>query len=502
MSPKLQCLTVTLVIGFCFAACGAVKPSNPAVAATRIPRVQISPAVVTPKPPSPTPTVTDSAHPTQETPIFPPNVIVIIADALRADHVSAYGYQRQTTPNLDALIADQGVHFQDATTTSPWTCPANASMATGRSPSSLGATWETIRDTLPSEASTLAEYLHTAGYYTAGFANTYCVKAKLGFDQGFDHYDDSLSDRPTSDKARAEEVNHLVIDWLQNTWTRELSGTQPLFLFLYYFDPHGWYDPLPPYDTLYDATYTGTLTPEVYRDGEVVVSGDIVPMARDVEHLLALYDGEITYWDVHLGQLLAYLQDIHISDNALIVVTADHGELFGEHGVWVHGNALYEEVIRVPLLMRYTGIISPGQVIDVSVQNMDLMPTILDWVGLPVPEDVQAVSLRPIVEGRAGTADITRPIFSEVDAVTDPQNSFYWIASRVDLRAIQRGEWKLVHHVEHWNDDELFLLQPFSPYEVDNLLSTNPEQAQELRRELFNWFGFSFHSLHVPCIKG
>jgi arylsulfatase A-like enzyme len=454
---------------------------------------------------SPTPyTVTDASSPTDipaspantdapatpantDIPASPPNVVLIVADSLRADHVTSYGYHRQTTPNLDTLIARQGVRFQNATTPSPWTCPANASILTGRTPSSLGATWETIKETVPAKANTLAEYLQQAGYYTAGFVNTYCLKGKLGFAQGFNHYDDSLSDRPGSNKARASEVNALVINWLQNTWQSQSSDTQPLFLFLYYFDPHVWYTPLPPYDTLYDTTYTGTLTGDVYQDGKDVISGKIVPSARDLEHLLALYDGEMTYWDVYLGEMVSYLQDAGVLNNALIIVTADHGEMFGEHGKWTHGNALYKEVIQIPLLMRYTGVISPGLVLETPAQNMDLTPTILDWAGLPMPEGLQGISLRPFVLKQ--TPPPARNTFSELDGITGSRNQFYWLAPRVDLRSIQRDGWKLIHHVGDEGSDELYLLQPFSPYETNNLLPTESGRAQELRQDLVNWFG-------------
>jgi len=367
---------------------------------------------------------------------------------------------------------------------------------TGRNPSSLGVSWDTTANSIPREENTLAEYLHDAGYYTVGFANNYCTRGQLGFDQGFDVYDDHLAyEHTTSNKARAELVNERVTDWLENTWTTEMSGTQPLFLFIYYFDPHTWHDPLDPYDILYDPTYTGTLTPEVFQDGKDVVFGEIVPTARDVEHLIALYDGEIAYWDYHFGQMLIQLENAHVLDNALIIVTSDHGEMFGEHGQWVHGGSLYEEVLRVPLLIRYTGTISPGLVVTTSVQNMDVMPSVLDWVGSDIPDNLQAVSLRPLIEG--GTVQLERDVFSEVDASPGPNNPF-WVAPPVALRSIRRDQWKLIHHVGRPNDDELYQLQASSPYESNNLLLVEPDRAGELRQDLFTWFGI--HQAHLPCI--
>ena len=361
-------------------------------------------------------------------------------------------------------------------------------MLSGRTPSSLGVNFTTMRNSMPSSAVTLAEYLHAAGYYAAGFATTYCVKAKLGFNQGFNYYDDSLSDKPTSDKATASEVNEHAIGWLQNSWLPRSSG-KPLFLMLYYFDPHVYYRPPAPYDSLYDPTYTGTLTADVYKNGEDVVAGKIVPAPRDVEHLKALYDGEITNWDARLGEMLAFLQTQHLLDNALVIVTADHGEMFGEHNKWAHGNYVYEEVLRVPLLMRYTGVIPAGTVSEAPAQNFDLMPTILDFAGIPLPKKIQAASLRAQAQGAPG--DVHRPLYSEVEALNDPRHALYWVAPRISERSIEQDGWKFIHHVGHPDQDELFNLNATSLYETENLLQAQPDLAQQLLASLRSWFGIS-----------
>ena len=406
-----------------------------------------------------------------------PNVIVIVADALRSDHVSSYGYSRQTTPQLDAYVGNQGIRFANAESTSPWTHPSVSDMLTGIRSPKLGIKWENADAVLPENANTLAEYLHNAGFYTAGFAGGGAYR-KFGYAQGFDHYVDNLPYEPGRwDSVRAAQVNSATMDWLGNTWTPTLSGTQPLFLFLYYMDPHTWYDPPPPYDTLYDPAYTGTLTTAVFEHGEGVATGRIVPTERDVKHVMALYDGEIAYWDTQLGQMLAYLQNLHVLDNALIIVTSDHGEMFGEHDKWVHGNLLYEELLRVPLLMRYTGVISPGQVVTTPVHSMDLMPAVLDLVGLAVPAGLDAASLRPLLQ--QGTAAFEQDIFSEQNGVTNN-----WTFPRSDLRSIRRGEWKLIHPVGDSNADELYRLKPSSPYETENLVAAEPGIALALRQAL------------------
>lgn len=464
----------------------AVTLETPAKAPTPAPATAPSTAV-SQATATPAPSATPTAVPT---PSGPPNVILIVVDSLRADHVSAYGYERPTTQNLDALVAAEGIRFEDAVSPVPWTCPANGALMSGRNPSSLGASWNTLNSSLPQEAVSLAEALHDAGYYTAGFVNNACVNTNRGFAQGFDAFDDSMAARKGSDsnnKARANEVNALVTNWLESDWlARPAAERQRLFLFLYYMEPHVWYNAPAPYDTLYDDTYTGTLTAEVYGTGYDVVTGKIVPSARDIEHLEALYDGEISYWDAYLGQMLGYLQSKGLLDNALIVVTGDHGESFGEHGKWAHGSALYEEQVRVPLVMRYTGRIAPGQVVTTPVQSMDLMPTILEYAGAAVPNGLQAVSLVPLA---AGMRDVPpRDVYSELDGLTDEKHWGYWIAPRVNMRSIQRGDWKLIYYAGDGHVDELYQLQPGFPLETENLIGAEPTRAEELLQTLSAWF--------------
>lgn len=442
---------------------GSLPPSSPSPVASEAPLASPTPAVVPP----------------------PQTIVVLIADSLRADHVSAYGYERPTTPRLDAFFA-QGARFEHTVSTAPWTCPSVAAMLTGRSPSSLGTTFATISHSYPDDATTLAEALQAGGYYTSGFGTTYCLKGKLGAGQGFDHYDEELSDRPSSDKARAEEVNQRVIAWLQNDWLTR-SERQPLFLFVYYFDTHVYYDPLPPYDTLYDADYPGEITPQKFAKGEEVIAGKLSLQPRDIEHLQALYDGQVTYWDAYAGQLLTFLQDNGLLENALVMVTADHGDQFGTHGKWVHGTSLFEEVLRVPLLMRYTGVIPPHTVVAEPAQNYDLMPTILDFAGIAAPAEVQAVSLRRAA--LSGVGDAGRIVYSEVDALNDTGNALYWVAPRLSMRAASQGEWKYIHYLEAPQEDALYRLQPASLYETDNLIAAEAQPAQQLFQALQQWFG-------------
>jgi arylsulfatase A-like enzyme len=448
----------------------------------------------TPEIPSPTPgrsTITpapaESPVPSPTTVNPPPkHIILIVVDSLRSDHTSAYGYFRHTTPNLDVLVAAKGIRFDHAISTAPWTCPAVAAIQTGLNPNSLNFSFETMGKSIPNSANTLAEYLQQAGYYTAGFSTTYCTQGRLGFSQGFDLYDDTFSNRLSDHKALAEEVNQHILAWLDNEWLSRFSAESPLFLFEYYFDPHVWYDPPPPYDQRYDTGYFGPLTPQGYGIGHSVVSGEIQPTARDVEHLKALYDGEIAYWDEYLGKMLVALEERHLMDNTLLVITADHGELFGEHQKWVHMNSVYEELLRVPLLIRYDGVIPAGSIIHGPVQNYDLMPTILEWAGISIQGEMQAVSLKSQI--LTGSENLTRFVFAEVNGLTDKKSPLYWDAPRKPIYSIEQNGWKLIHTLGDSKLDELYNLQEYSQYETENLTQTHPDRAISLWQTLITWF--------------
>lgn len=419
-----------------------------------------------------------------------PNIIVIVVDALRADHVSAYGYERPTTPHLDAFMAD-GVRFAEATSVSPWTLPSNAALLTGRLPSRMRVRdWASLKARLPEEEVMLAEVLRDAGYQTTGIVSAYFVRSQFGFSQGFDHYQITNSEL-------AEMVNQATFDWLDANQAN--LRTRPQFLLVYYYDPHTWYDPPPPYDTLYDSTYTGPLTADVYQHGQKVVSGEIVPTARDIEHLIALYDGEITYWDAHLGRLFERLSAEGLLDNSLVLVTSDHGQMFGEHGKWVHRNSLYEEVLRVPFFLRLSNGMGGGMTVETPVSHVDIFPTVLDLAGLPVPAGLDGTSLRPLLEGEPD-ALADRPVYAEMHAETDPQSVGYWIAPRHELRSVKTGGWKYILEFQYPAGDALYQVQPTSLYEPENLIADYPDLAGEFYDQLYEWFRLPTHFDFLPSV--
>lgn len=424
-----------------------------------------------------------------------PNVIFIVVDTLRADHVSSYGYTRPTTPQLDSWLAQEGTQFTNASSTSAWTYPANAGILTGKQPANLGVTWSQWKhpeNRIPESEKLLAEYLHDEGYATAGFTSVHFVSSQFGFGQGFDTYQNSAGS--LENKTWADDINTEAMNWLSTEW----DETQPMFLFLYYFDSHSWYNPPAPYDTLYDPTYTGTLTAEVYQTGRPVAEGDVIATDRDIEHVVALYDGCITYWDTQFGQMMTFLEQNGVLDDSLIILTSDHGEMFGEHDEWAHHNSVYEEVLRVPFVVRYDGVVNSNVSLDAPVSTLDITPTILDFLDISPSGQMDGVSLAEGLRGNV-TLPADRLIYSEADAVTDPNDGSYWHAPHHELRAVQQSGWKYIYGFAD-TTLELYQLQPDSLYEVDNIYDSEPSQVSVLHNQLDSWFFLPTEYSFLPSV--
>jgi hypothetical protein len=296
-----------------------------------------------------------------------PNVLVICMDSLRADHVHCYGYDRRTTPTLDSL-ASHGHMFRQAISQSSWTLPAHASLFSSLYMRTHGVT--SPREALSSSASTIAESLRRAGYVTAAVLSGGPVTPEYGLAQGFDVYDTGCRSGGLEGVIKPTNActNQRVFKVLDQ------CGRCPLFLFVQYWDVHFDYAPPAPYDTLFDADYSGHLSVGRVRNNRFVPQ-KLSP--RDLSHAVALYDGEIAHTDGYVGRLLARLRALHLSDNTLVVVTSDHGDEFLEHGAAGHCHSLFQELIHVPLLWVPPGGTVPSA-IDDRVELIDVAPS---WTG-------------------------------------------------------------------------------------------------------------------------
>lgn len=307
-----------------------------------------------------------------------PNILLVSIDSLRNDHLHCYGYPRQTSPTIDRLAA-QGALFTMAVAPTSWTLPSHLTMLTSLPPLRHGVVNDGLR--LDEDALTLAEVLWRGGYSTAGFVSGPYLDASYGFSQGFDTYDDysvaKPSDRLSHRGVTSPKLVDVVTKWLVR-WSSE-GKKRPFFLFVHMWDVHYDYTPPPPYDTVFDPEYNGGVTGEnVETDPRI--RKDMEP--RDLEHLIALYDGEIRYTDEYLSRILDLLISLKVLDDTIVVLTSDHGEEFFEHGHKTHRKALYDESILVPLIIRFPPRVSAGVVVPQQVRLMDIPPTILSLAGI------------------------------------------------------------------------------------------------------------------------
>lgn len=353
----------------------------------------------------------------------PGNVIFLVIDTLRADHLSSYGYRApgalgdgRTTPYLDQL-AEQSWRFDQAYAQAPWTRPSAASYLTGVYPQSHGIS--TQFDRLDGATPTLARALRERGYRTVGFSANPQVSYPFGLTQGFERFWNPMSffygqtgaralmrhplfawvqglrasPAPTDGAAAApqrgianadaESVNRAVMHWADSAPASE----KPLFLYIHYLDPHDPYNA--PTDELYGDPDSARLRDESILHAEGLVPPRPLPgsvmaeaSAEERADLVRRYDTEIRYVDKHIGILIGKLesQGIYDPERDLLVLTSDHGEEFYEHQQWLHGQSLYDEMVRVPLFLRGPGLPS-GAVETDAVELVDLFPTVLDWLG-------------------------------------------------------------------------------------------------------------------------
>lgn len=387
-----------------------------------------------------------------------PHVLVYVVDCLRADHVGAYGYARPTTPHFDAL-ARHAVVFEQAWSCASWTKPSVACLLTGLPGVRHGA--RTLDDALDPGVTTLAEVFGRAGYASAAFVdNPFVSAASFGLTRGFD----SVRQAPAAPGRR--NVNSLEGDAfkLQRALAPWLlaHADRRFLLYAHSIDLHAEYRPRPPFTRLFT------------RPGAA---------PRDVD----LYDAELRANDEAFGRLVALLRRVGLYERTLIVLTADHGEEFGEHGAWRHGHTLNQGLLQVPLIVKLPGPTRAGRRVADPVSNVDVLPTLLDLAGLPRPAGVEGRSLRPLVEGRARAA--RRTIFAEQ---LSPHEALY---------AARDARYKAVQQLLPRPARRLFDLSR-DPHERHDLSAAPPAAAGALLRELDGWVAGAQAGWHVALASG
>lgn len=343
-------------------------------------------------------------------------VILLTVDSLRADFVSAYDNRNASTPHIDRL-ADDGLVFTRVISPSPWTLPSLSSLMTGLFPEVHMTKGKNSK--LPDNLQTLAGYMRDNGYFTGAIVFNPYLKLSHGMSQGFLHYDvypktvtgNSLGARLLKrffprrfrQYITTSDSTDLAIDWLKSNQGKDC------FLWVHYLDPHMPY--APPDEFLPKEKAPQTIGTNFDRSSGDIRGGFFTPSLSEREWIRKLYDGEVRYVDKSVGRLLDTLKQLNIYDDSLIILTADHGEEFWEHGSFEHGHSLYNELLRVPLIIKLPLSSSKGR-INSMVQTHSVMPTVLDICGITYDsEHLSVASLTPLWKGGPGTFE-ERPVVS------------------------------------------------------------------------------------------
>jgi arylsulfatase A-like enzyme len=402
-----------------------------------------------------------------------PNVLLIVVDALRPDRLECYGYARPTSPALNAL-AGEGIIFTDVTAQAAETMLSVPSLLTGRYPREHGTGWVQKGDTVYAQHGaalpTLAEVLRARGYQTAAFSANPIVGPSIGADRGFQKLEYPVDRLPPWRHGSAADLNRCALAWLRRY--RRDSG--PFFIYLHYLDPHNLYRPpeecclfgRPGYTVEDERVNVEMNLVSDQSPGSTITDtllGEHGLSRRDVARLRDLYDGEVRCSDQAIGELLAWLKDAGLYDNTVIVVTADHGEAFLEHGELEHGTALYQELLHVPLIMRLPGV-RGGQEVRAPVAVIDIAPTVLEALGLGQALRMSGRSVYP--ELVKGTPVPERLIVSELPSQ--------------HAHAVRLGRMKLLTSPGR---DELYDLRD-DPGERINLAASRPAEVARLRAAL------------------
>jgi arylsulfatase len=351
-----------------------------------------------------------------------PGVVLVVIDTLRADHLGAWGYERDTSPNLDRLAAE-GERFGNAFAQSPWTLPAMATILTGRLPRVHGAgrDAEGRFSALRAEVPTLAELLSAEGYRTAAFVNVIFCSPSSGLARGFERYDFHGKGASNRGHRSAAETTDAALAWAADV------GDDPFLLLVHYFDPHLTYDPPAPWDERFEPDEQGRVPPGFGSAAEVfaVRRGEIRLGPRQRTSLIARYDGEIRYVDEQFARLREGLERLGLWDSSLVVVVADHGEEFWEHGGFEHGHSHYRELLHVPLIVRRPG--TAPALREERVRQLDILPTVLDFTGTEPPGGLpgavlgSAAAAHSVAEGSLWAGDLLSVRSAEGTLIVDPR---------------------------------------------------------------------------------
>ena len=384
------------------------------------------------------------------------NVLVVVLDAAGARHFGCYGHARPTTPNIDRIAAE-GIVFDRAYTPAVFTRSAMASVWTSQLPDEHHGS-VSYDEPLPKSVPTLAGIISAAGITTAGFVGNNMAGTAFGLDRGFSEFY-RLS-------YRAEELQEYLHDWLARNAQRRFLA------YVHFREPHYPFDPHPPFNTMFGPD--APLPPSVKTDSrwlDLVNEGSHIPTPEEIDHLERLYDGNLALVDHEIGRLRKHLEKLGIWDNTLVMITADHGEAMYEHRHIGHNSQVYEESVRIPLILRFPpGTLPGGRRVGSLTGLLDVAPTIADILGIP-REQTPSFRGRSLLRAAAGGSDpgpeavLCRTVGS--------QPTYAWVGARYKLLLNTRD-----------GDEQMYDLER-DPEEHTDILHAEPVRAAYCRQRLF-----------------
>ena len=400
----------------------------------------------------------------EKTTLAHPDILFVLIDSIKASHLGCYGYGRDTTPNIDRFAKAECVRFETVIPGGSWTIPAVMTLFT-----SLPADeHRRVMPNLPHDgkAVTFAETLRGAGYATVGITANGMVSHRFGYGKGFDLWDDYSATLPPEAgmmKAASGYAKGMALTKMGLNRLKRRDPAKPLFLFLFYMDPHWDFCPPLPYDRMFDSTGKGPI-----RNAWAMKADKVTPEIR--RRTLDAYDGEIAYCDNAISNLLASVAAMPRWNDTVVVIAGDHGESFWERGFSGHGNYLYDQELKVPLMIRVPKNrgLKHGGVVKGQVGGIDLAPTLLDLAGVPVPPSWKGRSLVSAME--RGTSD-GRPIVTETR-----------VRDKLWQRAVRTDRWKVIAIDDFTKPVEAYDLVA-DPGETNNLVRAGaslPKEAQDL----------------------
>jgi len=433
-----------------------------------------------------------------------PNILLLVMDATRFDHLSCYGYRRNTSPNLERL-AEDGVLYQNAFSAAPWTPPSFASLFTGCYPSRHKVTGKNL--VFNKDLVTLPQVLLAHGYNTACFSTTAGINLVRGFGRGFDNFVEiwrrSKRFRQLDYKAVSAIIKKLInggdkytnyMTKMMKKWIRnnQLTGN-PFFICAHYHNPHSPYKPPRPYNKMFSKEMIskydmGKLKGLSKRGGYGYMAKTVPVTKEEFDVLKSWYDGEIAYLDFRINELIEYMKESGLYENTLIVITADHGENFGEHDLMYHQFCLYDTLIHVPLMIIFPSLVKGGRRIDSLVSLIDLFPTLLDILGIDASE-YGHVNGRSIASFKN---EVFHPcIFAEYEVsegvlrlIKEEYEDINIDAFKRGIKCIRNLEYKLV---QYSNGDEEFYDLRNDAAENNNLAKERFDVKDDLKNELRKW---------------